>query len=241
MIETRHLRNPGSLYSCAVAFEMQQSSFSTLDSAGPVRSPLDMNQLRTYLLSSISLGIANPHASGESVTVQQFAHGQSNPTYLVTIDSSGNGSSDHHRLEGSIGISSGSGSGSMTLEDPGVSGSRGRSRRRLRMVLRKKPAGHILASAHAVEREYAVISALYRACSAAAAEAVRCDVGGGRDVAAATAAAGVPVPRPVALCEDVSVLGTPFYLMEFAEGTVYLVRLAPLSRPICSMDLPKVQ
>ena len=30
----------------------------------------------------------------------------------------------------------------------------------------------------------------------------------------------VPVPRPLALCEDVAVLGTPFYLMDFVEGQV---------------------
>ncbi|CAM5674921.1 putative Acyl-CoA dehydrogenase family member 11 [Streptomyces afghaniensis 772] [Streptomyces afghaniensis] len=40
----------------------------------------------------------------------------------------------------------------------------------------------------------------------------------------------VPVPRPVLLCEDVEVLGAPFYVMEFAEGTPYRTadQLAPL-------------
>jgi len=59
-------------------------------------------------------------------------------------------------------------------------------------VLRKKPAGQILASAHAVEREYAVLDALSKSSS-------------------------IPVPRPLLLCTDVSVLGTPFYLMEHVE------------------------
>lgn len=62
-----------------------------------------------------------------------------------------------------------------------------------KFVLRKKPAGRILASAHAVEREYAVLDALSRhSC-------------------------GVPVPQPLLLCTDTSVIGTPFYLMEFIE------------------------
>src|SRR3989442_5724030 len=53
-----------------------------------------------------------------------------------------------------------------------------------RFVLRRKPPGKLLPSAHAVEREYRVIHALH--------------------------AAGFPVARPHALCEDESVLGTAF-------------------------------
>ena len=59
-------------------------------------------------------------------------------------------------------------------------------------VLRKKPAGALLPSAHAVDREFRVISALR-----------------GSDV---------PVARPLCLCTDVSVIGTMFYLMEYAAG-----------------------
>ena len=61
-----------------------------------------------------------------------------------------------------------------------------------RCVLRKKPAGVLLPSAHAVEREFRVITALH--------------------------AVGFPVARPILLCEDSAVIGTPFYLMEFVEG-----------------------
>src|SRR5881398_3083614 len=61
-------------------------------------------------------------------------------------------------------------------------------------VLRRKPPGKLLPSAHAVEREYRVIQALH--------------------------AAGFPVARPHALCEDDSVLGTAFYVMDFVEGRV---------------------
>lgn len=63
------------------------------------------------------------------------------------------------------------------------------------MVLRKKPPGALLRSAHQVEREFRVISALY--------------------------GSAVPVPRPILLCEDDSVIGTPFYLMDYVEGRVY--------------------
>jgi len=62
-------------------------------------------------------------------------------------------------------------------------------------VLRRKPPGVLLASAHAIEREYRVMRAL--------------------------AGSGVPVPRMHVLCEDTSVIGTPFYLMEFVEGRVF--------------------
>ena len=62
-------------------------------------------------------------------------------------------------------------------------------------VLRKKPPGKLLPSAHAVEREFRAINAL-------------------RDSA-------VPVPRTLLLCEDESIIGTAFYLMEMVEGRVF--------------------
>ena len=61
-----------------------------------------------------------------------------------------------------------------------------------RYVLRKKPAGVLLPSAHAVDREYRVMKAL-----------------GGSDV---------PVPRMLTLCDDDSVIGTMFFVMDFADG-----------------------
>jgi len=65
----------------------------------------------------------------------------------------------------------------------------------LRLVMRKKPAGDVLPSAHAVDREFRVISAL--------------------------AATDVPVPRAVLFCADDHVVGTPFYVMERLDGRVF--------------------
>jgi len=64
-----------------------------------------------------------------------------------------------------------------------------------RYVLRRKPPGKLLPSAHAVDREYKVIRALY--------------------------AQGFPVAEPLVLCEDDSVAGTAFYVMSFADGRVF--------------------
>lgn len=61
-------------------------------------------------------------------------------------------------------------------------------------VLRKKPAGKLLPSAHAVDREFRVMSALYPT--------------------------GFPVARQYALCTDDGVLGAMFYVMEMVEGRV---------------------
>ena len=61
-------------------------------------------------------------------------------------------------------------------------------------VLRRKPPGKLLPSAHAVEREFRVISAL--------------------------AKTDVPVPRTYCLCEDDTIIGTAFYVMEFVAGRV---------------------
>ncbi|MET9776662.1 phosphotransferase family protein [Streptomyces sp. NPDC006367] len=71
-------------------------------------------------------------------------------------------------------------------------------------VVRRPPLGHVLATAHDMRREHRVISALHPT--------------------------DVPVPRPVLLCEDDEVLGAPFYVMEFVEGTPYRTdaQLAPL-------------
>lgn len=64
-----------------------------------------------------------------------------------------------------------------------------------RYVLRKKPPGELLPSAHAVDREFKVISALN--------------------------ATDVPVAKAYALCEDDAVIGQAFYIMEFLEGRVF--------------------
>ncbi|XP_067910899.1 acyl-CoA dehydrogenase family member 10-like isoform X2 [Heterodontus francisci] len=113
-----------------------------------VRKALEIptDRLKEYLQTTLGLSSAEP------LTLRQFSHGRSNPTY-------------HMR------------SGDQQL------------------VLRKKPPGKLLQSAHAVEREYRVMKALR--------------------------AMGVPVPRTLAICEDPSVLGTSFYLMEYCPGRVF--------------------
>lgn len=70
-----------------------------------------------------------------------------------------------------------------------------------RWVLRRKPPGALLASAHAVDREYRVIRAL--------------------------AATDVPVARAHLLCEDPAVIGSMFYIMDHVEGRIYWDPLLP--------------
>ena len=84
--------------------------------------------------------------------VEQFAGGQSNPTYLVTAGDD-------------------------------------------RYVLRRRPPGALLPSAHAIDREYRVMGAL--------------------------AQSGIPVPKVHTLCDDPLVIGTAFFLMEFVPGRVF--------------------
>ncbi|XP_042518244.1 probable acyl-CoA dehydrogenase IBR3 [Macadamia integrifolia] len=92
------------------------------------------------------------------LSVSQFGHGQSNPTYLLEARS---GSSVK------------------------------------KYVLRKKPPGQLLQSAHAVDREFQVLKAL-------------------------GIHSNVPVPRVFCLCTDPNIIGTAFYIMEFLEGRVFL-------------------
>lgn len=77
--------------------------------------------------------------------------------------------------------------------------------RRDTYVLRKKPPGKLLKSAHQVEREYRVMSAL-------------------QDT-------DVPVPRTHLLCEDDAVIGTPFFVMEHVEGRVLIDTFLPSFTP----------
>jgi aminoglycoside phosphotransferase (APT) family kinase protein len=63
-----------------------------------------------------------------------------------------------------------------------------------RWVLRKKPAGQLLATAHMIEREYRITSAL--------------------------AATGFPAAKPLLWCDDVSIIGTAFYVVEYVHGRI---------------------
>ena len=72
-------------------------------------------------------------------------------------------------------------------------------------VLRRKPPGKLLPSAHAVDREYKVISALYPT--------------------------GFPVARSYGLCTDDSVIGTMFYVMDMVEGRILWDQQLPQYEP----------
>jgi aminoglycoside phosphotransferase (APT) family kinase protein len=113
------------------------------DSAGA--PAFDTGRLEMWMAEHIA-GFAGP------IAVDQFAGGQSNPTYLV--------------------------------ESPNR-----------RYVLRRKPPGRLLPSAHAVDREFRVILAL--------------------------AGTDVPVAHGYALCADPSILGSEFYVMDYVEGRIF--------------------
>jgi aminoglycoside phosphotransferase (APT) family kinase protein len=74
-----------------------------------------------------------------------------------------------------------------------------------RYVLRRKPPGKLLPSAHAVDREFRVIAALH--------------------------AQGFPVAEPLIYCADEAVAGTPFYVMSFVDGRVFWEPQMPGSHP----------
>jgi aminoglycoside phosphotransferase (APT) family kinase protein len=88
-----------------------------------------------------------------------------------------------------------------------------------RYVLRRKPPGKLLPSAHAIDREYRVMAAL--------------------------ADTEVPVAKMVALCDDAAVVGTVFYLMEYVEGRVLwdptLPGMPPAARAAHYEELNRVQ
>lgn len=138
------------------------------DNSTAAAPPFDVAALEAYMRAQVA-GFRGP------LRVEQFAGGQSNPTYLLT-------------------------GGEMQY------------------VLRKKPGGTLLPSAHAVDREYRVITAL-------------------RDT-------GVPVPRTYALCEDPAVIGTPFFVMAYVTGRILwdpaLPQLEPAERTALYDDMNRV-
>lgn len=75
-------------------------------------------------------------------------------------------------------------------------------------VLRRKPPGQLLPSAHAVDREFRVLQALH--------------------------GTAVPVAQPLHLCSDASIIGSMFYLMSFVDGRIFwdpsLPDMAPAGR-----------
>lgn len=112
----------------------------------------------------------------------QFAHGQSNPTYLIQVGQQ-------------------------------------------RYVLRKKPPGKLLPSAHAVDREFQVLQAL---------GTLRGTQNTQRRHYTTTHTGTphhVPVPAVLSMCNDPDVLGTPFYLMQFLQGRIYVDPNCPSLSP----------
>ena len=69
------------------------------------------------------------------------------------------------------------------------------------LVIRRKPPGKLLKSAHAVDREYRVITALNQT--------------------------DVPVPKTYAYCDDTSIIGTPFFVMDHVKGNIFWELLLP--------------
>ncbi|WGS51030.1 phosphotransferase [Paraburkholderia sp. D15] len=126
----------------------RQTDYSAFEGTRPVneRQRFDHDALAAWLAQHVD-GFAGP------LTVEQFAGGQSNPTFKLVTPS-----------------------------------------RAYVMRAKPGPAAKLLPSAHAVEREYRVMHAL--------------------------AGTGVPVARMLALCEDESVIGRAFYVMEFVAGRV---------------------
>ena len=124
------------------------TDFKAEDNTGTVpvqdRHQVDLEALTAFMVTSVA-GFQGP------MQIEEFAGGQSNPTYLLTTPDR-------------------------------------------RYVLRRKPPGELLKSAHAVDREYKVLTGL--------------------------ADADVPTARTYALCTDDSVIGTWFYVMEYLDGRV---------------------
>jgi len=98
----------------------------------------------------------------------------------------------------------------------------------IRFVLRKKPSGELLSpTAHAIEREFKVLSALRLHNERTKDESKK-----------------IPIPDPIILCEDTNVIGTSFYIMQFLEGRIFadfkMPQLSPEERKACWLDAVRI-
>jgi len=122
----------------------------------------------------------------------------------MTKDISVPGISDGARLARWISAAGGPASGQELTGIELIAGGRSNLTYRLdlaaapRLVLRRPPLGHVLPTAHDMTREYRVLTALQ--------------------------GTAIPVPAPVAFCQDAEVIGAPFYLMEYVDGLVLRTR-----------------
>lgn len=138
----------------------------------------------------------------ERVHVRQFGFGQSNPTYLLTIQTRSSRSRSE-RVPKS--------------DDDGE---------QVRLVLRRKPNKVAHPSSHALHREYRVLECLTRYNEQLLSTVSSLDY----DKSSLTTTQvdddhfdkSVPVPHPYVYCSDISIIGAEFYIMEYIEGRIFV-------------------
>ena len=191
----------------------------------------------SFCLQDKLLQYLRQHSEGfpqscQSLQIEQFSHGQSNPTYLIKVNficcqahhahttlalKQALAVTEHPQLvvQPTQRLKAGAGIQTTVYADQDwcMHACCALQAANAKYVLRKKPPGRVLASAHAVEREFRVMAALRNT--------------------------GVPVPAALCLCEDVSVLGTPFYVMAHVQvGFLQVVRKPHMSRQWALPGLP---
>lgn len=134
------------------------------------------------------------------VQLEQFGFGQSNPTYLITVIYTATD------LDGKSGI------------------------KEKKFVLRKKPNKVAHASAHALHREFRVLSSIKR---------YNKDM-----VKRFSENSTIPIPDPIIYCKDKSILGAEFYIMEYVQGRIFvdpsLPKMSPNERVLAFQDAIRI-
>lgn len=174
-----------------------------MTSTTAVRQPLDGNRLLDYLYTKVlptELALSPRTSSllplsSYQLNIQQFSHGQSNPTYLLSV--SLNNSDNNYDNKGSNSASSPSSS-------PIV-----------QYVLRKKPSNNVLASAHAIDREYRIMNVLHKVSTVVVSTSFT------TLSSSYLSTVTFPVPRMIAYEPSATILNSPFYLMEYVQGQIF--------------------
>ena len=147
-----------------------------------------------------------PPPLADRISVRQFGFGQSNPTYLLTMIDENEDVNvvDDHPLATTT--TTATAAAERRREE-------GAAATAVRLVLRRRPDAIAHPTSHDLRREYRVLEGLTlhnaRLSSTSSSSASN------------TFDGSVPVPRPYAYCQDVSVIGAEFYVMEYVGGRIF--------------------
>ena len=184
----------------------------------PMRNAIDVPSLSSWMVRQPALSVLlsipppvdrrrRPPPLADRISVRQFGFGQSNPTYLLTI----NEYEDVVDVDDPLATTTTTTAAEQRRREEGAEAAAV-----VRLVLRRRPDAIAHPTSHDLRREYRVLEGLTlhnaRLSSSSSSSSPSSSNSFDRSV---------PVPRPYAYCTDASVIGAEFYVMEYVGGRIF--------------------